>query len=91
MNVLISNHVCFSTDRISSLTDWRSEDVSGRDIYTLCHPGDIGLLKKIHKDRKFFFFVFQLTVISQTMYYKFRASFRLFFWSELIVYECAFH
>ncbi|WAR19371.1 TRH-like protein [Mya arenaria] len=36
--------------RISTLTDWKSDELSGRDVYTLCHPGDIQLLRKAHDD-----------------------------------------
>ncbi|XP_052769984.1 protein trachealess-like isoform X2 [Mya arenaria] len=42
--------VIYCENVISTLTDWKSDELSGRDVYTLCHPGDIQLLRKAHDD-----------------------------------------
>ena len=38
--------------RISTMTDWKSDDITGKDLYTFCHPGDLLVMKKVHVDRK---------------------------------------
>ena len=37
---------------ISTLTDWKCEDLSGKDLFSFCHPGDVASLKKAHTDCK---------------------------------------
>lgn len=42
--------IVYCENVISSLTDWKSEDLSGKDFYCFCHPGDLLLLRKVHTD-----------------------------------------
>lgn len=42
--------VIYCENMISTLTDWKSDDISGNDLYTFCHPGDLLMMKKVHVD-----------------------------------------
>ncbi|XP_045165657.2 protein trachealess-like isoform X2 [Mercenaria mercenaria] len=42
--------VIYCENVISTLTDWKCEDVIGKDLYEFCHPADAHHLKKLHKD-----------------------------------------
>ncbi|XP_061166787.1 protein trachealess-like isoform X2 [Saccostrea echinata] len=35
---------------ISELSEWSSDDVIGKPIYDLCHPGDLQKMRRAHKD-----------------------------------------
>lgn len=43
-------NVSYCENIISSLTDWKTEDISGKDLYCFCHPGDLLLMRKVHMD-----------------------------------------
>ncbi|XP_060553061.1 protein trachealess-like isoform X2 [Ruditapes philippinarum] len=42
--------VIYCENVISTLTDWKCDDVIGKDLYEFCHPADAHHLKKLHKD-----------------------------------------
>lgn len=42
--------VIYCENVISTLTDWKCEDVIGKELYEFCHPADVHHMKKLHKD-----------------------------------------
>ncbi|KAL4237566.1 Neuronal PAS domain-containing protein 3 [Mactra antiquata] len=50
MRLTANFKVIYCENIICTLTDWKCEDIIGKDLYEFCHPGDVHLMKKIHKD-----------------------------------------
>lgn len=42
--------VIYCENVISSLTDWKCDDLMGRELYDFCHPADAHHMRKLHKD-----------------------------------------
>lgn len=53
--MLIVSKMCFFlVNRVSELLDYTSDELTGRNMYSLVHGQDVILLRKCHMDRKFF-------------------------------------
>lgn len=50
MRLTAQFRIIYCENVISTVTDWKCEDVIGRDLYEFSHPADAHLVKKLHKD-----------------------------------------
>lgn len=46
--------IVFFVNRVSELLDYTAEELTGKNLYTLCHGEDANKLRKCHLDRKYY-------------------------------------
>ncbi|XP_052269328.1 neuronal PAS domain-containing protein 3-like isoform X1 [Dreissena polymorpha] len=42
--------IIYCENVINEMTDWKTDDICGKDLFSLCHPGDIPRVVKVHTD-----------------------------------------
>lgn len=47
----------FLPSRVSELLDYTAEELTGKNLYALCHGEDANRLRKSHMDREYFFII----------------------------------
>jgi len=41
--------------RVAEILDYTADELTGMNMYTLCHGEDVGKLRKCHLDRKYIY------------------------------------
>lgn len=42
--------------RVAEILDYTADELTGMNMYTLCHGEDVGKLRKCHLDRKYIYY-----------------------------------
>lgn len=45
--------------RVAEILDYTADELTGMNMYTLCHGEDVGKLRKCHLDREYIIFTFE--------------------------------
>lgn len=49
--------------RVAEILDYTADELTGMNMYTLCHGEDVGKLRKCHLDRKYSINTTAITII----------------------------
>lgn len=53
LNITRKRNIMIYHYRVAEILDYTADELTGMNMYTLCHGEDVGKLRKCHLDRKY--------------------------------------